>query len=156
GELVQQGATSFLIDLRNNPGGSGEGAIALLSAWIPANQPLFAHRSREGTSAPTTSIANHWPSQPPVALLINGRTASAGELVAAVAQDYGVARVFGETSKGCFARVDFVPLSDGSVLGVTGALVVTSKGRSLNGVGVTPDVVMDYPSDSLMRGEDPQ
>lgn len=155
-EVAQQGATSVVIDLRNNPGGSGQAAIALLSSEISPNQLLFAHANRDGSTLPMYSISNAWPSKPPMAILINNRTASAGEIVAAVAQDYGIAKVIGEKSHGCLASVDFTPLSDGSALGITGARVVTAKNRSLNRIGVTPDIPIDYSVDDLMRGDDPQ
>ncbi len=156
-DLAAGGASTLLIDLRNNPGGAGTGAIALLSAYVGGGQLLFAHANRDGTMLPMYSNNGPtWTTKPRTAILVNGRTASAGEIVAAVAQDLGVARVFGEKSKGCLASVEMTPLSDGSALGITGARVVTAKNRSLNRVGVTPDVVVDYPVADLMRGVDPQ
>jgi len=155
-ELARGGATSLVLDLRNNPGGSGTAANALLSAFLGPNQLLFAHVNRDGSLTPMYSQSQPWPNKLPTAVLVNGRTGSASEIVAAVAQDYGVARLIGQQTKGCLASVDFVPLNDGSALGITGVKVVTAKQRSLNRIGVTPDAVVDYSVSELMRGEDPQ
>lgn len=155
-DLATKGAQSVMVDLRNNPGGSGQAAIALMSAWLQPSQLLFAHANRDGSYLPFYSQMNLWPTRPSLAILVNGRSASASEIVAAVAQDYQVGRVFGSKTKGCLASVEFTPLSDGSALGITGAKVVTAQQRSLNRIGVTPDAVIETTVNDLQRGEDPQ
>ncbi len=155
-DLAGQGATAVVIDLRNNPGGSGLAAQALLGALVGRDVYLFSNVGRDGSVVPMYSTESRWPTSPRVAILVNERSVSAAEVVAAVAQDLGAARLFGTRTKGCLASVDMQPLLDGSTLGVTTARVVTANGRSLNRIGVTPDVEVDRTAADLARGDDPQ
>jgi len=156
-EVRSKGATRVIVDLRDNPGGSSAAATALLSTLIPANQPLYSFIARDGSTVTAKSIDNLWPGNPQVAFLISKNSGSASEIVPAVAQDYGVARVFGVKTEGCVASVAFVKLADGSALGITSSRVDTAKnGRSLNRVGVMPDEIVERSVDDLARGFDPQ
>lgn len=155
-DLRAQGATKIVWDLRNNPGGSAAAAVALLSTMIPSGQPLFSFIARDGSVSTAKSVDNLFPEKVETAILINRNTASAGEIVAAVAQDFGVARVFGVKTEGCVASVGFHKLADGSALGITSTRVDTAKGRNLNRIGVAPDVSIDRTVEDLGRGFDPQ
>ena len=75
-----------------------------------------------------------------MALLINEGSGSSSEATAAAAQDYGYARLFGETSSGCLAVSRLYALADGSGLNVTEEKYLSPKRREINRVGVKPDV----------------
>ena len=79
----------------------------------------------------------------PIAVLINGNSASASEIFAGTLQDYGMATIVGTTSfgKGIVQRV--IPLSDGTAVKLTISKYFTPKGRNIHGEGIVPDVEIE-------------
>ncbi len=131
----------FVLDLRNNPGGLLESAAAVADMFLnagiivsvsgrhPASQQSFRARS-EGTE----------PGYPMV-VLINGGSASAAEIVAGALQDHQRAIVLGEQTFGKGSVQTIIPLHDNSGLRLTTAQYYTPSGRSIQALGITPDIV---------------
>lgn len=138
--LTASGATSFVLDLRDNPGGLLDQAIKVSSLFIESgvvvrvdqrDQPEEVHEVNGDT---VTSA--------PLVVLINGNSASASEIVAGALQDHGRAQLLGETSFGKGSVQTIEQLSDGSAVKFTIAHYLTPKSRKIDGIGLTPDVVV--------------
>ena len=83
----------------------------------------------------------------PLAVLVNGYSASASEIFSGAVQDYGTGTIVGTTTYGKGVVQQLISLGDGTCLKVTIAEYYTPSGRSINGVGVTPDVEVEYQYD---------
>ncbi len=140
-EFERQGVTGWVLDLRGNPGGFVNTFAQIASRFVEGRQTVGYQVSRDGTRDPiVTNGQSYFTPQQPLAVLINGGSASASEAFAAAAQDYGFARLFGQKTAGCLAVASYFPLDDGSALEVTIEKFLSPKDREINRVGVEPDV----------------
>jgi carboxyl-terminal processing protease len=143
GDLRSGGARAFVLDLRANGGGFGDEATAVASDFI-ARGPIFT--TRERTGPPVVARANGRAGPPaPLAVLVDGDTASAAEIVAGAIQDDAVGTIVGTRTFGKGVVQSIFPLPDGSALKVTTARYTTPKGRDIDRVGIVPDVVVAEP-----------
>jgi carboxyl-terminal processing protease len=135
----QGGACGLVLDLRGNGGGRIEVGARLLSHFLPAGAPILERIDRSGGDR--TWVAD--PAEPfgrPLVVLVDDGTASMGELFAAAIQDNRVGTIIGSRTAGNVAGGKAFPLGDGSGLAVTVLDIHSAAGRSLNRVGVAPDV----------------
>lgn len=135
----QGGACGLVLDLRGNGGGRIEVGARLLSHFLPAGAPILERIDRSGGDR--TWLAD--PAEPfgrPLVVLVDDGTASMGELFAAAIQDNRVGTIIGSRTAGNVAGGKAFPLGDGSGLAVTVLDIHSAAGRSLNRVGVAPDV----------------
>jgi carboxyl-terminal processing protease len=147
-ELTAGGADRFILDLRGNPGGLVEAAVAISDLWLDGGLVL-TERHADGseksfTAQPGTEVANA-----PLTVLIDGGTASASEIVAGALQAHGRAKLVGEKSFGKGSVQLVYELSDQSSLHVTNAQWLTPNGQQISGQGLTPDVVIEPGTDPL-------
>jgi carboxyl-terminal processing protease len=134
-----------VIDLRDNPGGLIEEAVSIAEEFI-GRGTIVSYRAN-GEERVFTAI-NQKPYLAPVVLLINKGTTSAAEILAGAFQDRNRGVVIGQTSFGKGSVQEFMTLRDGSKLELTVALYLTPSGRTIEGVGVIPDLRV---SDSEMK-----
>ncbi len=139
--LATANSQAYLIDLRDNGGGSLAAAIEVASEFLSdgvvaiekrRNHPEIVHRVR--------SERSKVPGDKPVVVLVNGNTASAAEIVAGALQDYARGTLVGERTFGKGSVQLIFDLTDGSAVRVTAAKWLTPKRRELDGAGLTPDV----------------
>jgi carboxyl-terminal processing protease len=136
--LQQKGARAVIMDLRDNGGGYLDAAVAVSSEFISSG-PIVSVESR-GSSI-TTLEANDTAIQPiPLAVLVNGYTASASEITSGAIQDSGVGTIIGEKTFGKGVVQTIYPLPDGSAVKITTARYLTPNNRDINHVGITPDI----------------
>ena len=128
-----------ILDLRDNPGGIIEEAVKVAEQFI--GRGVIVSYKVNGDERVFTA-RNSKPNPAPVVLLINKRTTSAAELLAAAFQDRNRGVVIGERSYGKGSVQEFVTLKDGSKLELTVALYLTPSGRTIEGLGVTPDLAV--------------
>ena len=83
----------------------------------------------------------------PLAVLVNGNSASASEIYSGAIQDYGIGKIVGTQTYGKGVVQQIFDLDDGTAVKLTIAEYFTPKGRSINGKGITPDVKIKYQSD---------
>jgi carboxyl-terminal processing protease len=132
---------SIIVDLRGNPGGLLDQAIKVADEFVDTGTIVttvgYANKQREEKRAQPGT-------QPhvPMAVLVNGGSASASEIVAGALQDHQRARIVGERTYGKGSVQTVMPLGEGSALKLTTSLYLTPSGRSINGVGIDPDVVV--------------
>lgn len=141
--LIDQGATSLIFDVRNNGGGYANEMNKVLDYLLPKGQ-LFKTIDYTGKEEVTNSDSKCL--EMPMAVLVNGSSYSAAEFFAAALWEYNWATVVGQqtSGKGYFQLV--YTLSDGSAVGISVGKYVTPNGVSLEGVGITPDHVIEVDS----------
>lgn len=149
-QLKKEGATSLVLDLRNNPGGLLSAAVEVASLFLgDAKLVVYTQGRRpENRQDFTTALKAPHPTMPLV-VLINEGSASASEIVAGAMQDHKRAVIVGERSFGKASVQSVIPLSDGSGLRLTVARYYTPSGRSIHrdektkAGGITPDIVVE-------------
>lgn len=131
--------SGVIIDLRNNPGGLIESAVNVARLFVKRGV-ITSYKLADEEKV--YSVSNPKPILAPLVIIVNRNTASAAEMFAAAMQDRNRGVVIGERTYGKGSVQDFVELKDGSKLEITVALYLTPSGRSIEGVGVTPDLVV--------------
>jgi carboxyl-terminal processing protease len=137
--LVEEGAKGAIIDLRENPGGLLSEAIAVASIYLADGVVCRTNGLHQDERVYTvTGVAT----QPrlPLVVLVDGRSASAAEVLAAALHDHDRAIVVGERTYGKASVQSIAPLRDGGALKLTTARYVTPAGADITGVGVTPRI----------------
>jgi carboxyl-terminal processing protease len=135
----------LVLDLRDDPGGLLDEAVETASAFL-ADGPVVSYVER-GAAPKVLDALGGGNTTLPLVVLVDGGTASAAEIVAGALQDRGRAVVVGSRTFGKGSVQAPSQLSDGSALELTVGRYYTPSGRSLDGVGLTPDVAV--PADSL-------
>ncbi len=152
-DLMDEGATSLIFDLRGNPGGLLSQAVDVADLFLPEGVILI-ERDVRGNEQYHESRDGDFAEEIPMVVLVDGSSVSASEVVAGAFQDRGRAVLIGETTFGKGAVQLQHELSDGSLLLVAYAHWFTPNDVSINGQGITPDIEvasLDEPTD-----EDPQ
>lgn len=139
-QLLDEGATALIFDVRNNPGGYKSELCEVLDYLLPEG-PLFRSEYYDGKEQVDESDADFL--DVPMAVLVNSESISAAEFFAAALSEYDAATVVGEQTigKGYFQQA--YKLSDGSAVGLSVGKYTTPNGVSLAGVGITPDVPVE-------------
>lgn len=135
--LKNQGATSLIFDVRNNPGGYKDELVEVLDYLLPEGE-IFRTEDYRGEVETDQSDAACL--DMPMAVLVNLNSYSAAEFFAAALDDYDAAVVVGEKTYGKGYFQTAIPLSDGSAVNLSIGKYFTPKGQSLAGVGLTPEV----------------
>jgi len=121
----------LLLDLRNNPGGLLPSALETAALFLQPGQTLLAVRGRTVPAREEKVPETARPYQFPLAVLLNGKSASASEIVVGALQDHGRAVIVGEPSFGKGLVETVYPLAEGTGLALTTAYYYTPKGRSI-------------------------
>lgn len=153
-DLKLQGMEGLVIDLRSNPGGSLDTVVAMLDEILPEGTIVSMESSTEETTEYTCDGANEFTK--PLTVLINGYSASASEIFAGAVQDHGLGEIVGTKSYGKGVVQNIMGLGDGTYLKLTIAEYFLPSGRSINKVGITPDVVVEYEYDEANPDKDNQ
>jgi carboxyl-terminal processing protease len=138
-ELLAQRPQALIFDLRDNPGGFLDQAVAVADIFLPEGVVLY-ERNMRGLDETFQSRTNHPAEEIPLVVLVNAGSASASELVAGAIQDRSRGILIGETTFGKGSVQQTRQLSDGSELRVTIARWYTPNDRSIDQVGIIPDI----------------
>jgi len=143
-KMSAAGMKALVLDLRDNPGGLLESAVDVCDKFIQRNQLVVSTEGRPGTR-PTVFQATGRGRYKKLrlAILVNGGSASASEIVAGCLQDHGRARVFGEQTFGKGSVQSILPLQDGAALRLTTAKYYTPSHRVIHEHGITPDSLVE-------------
>jgi carboxyl-terminal processing protease len=139
------GRLALVLDLRDNPGGTLDAAVAVAGAFLDSG--LIVRGEGRGPRASFERYATHGDllAGAPLAVLLNGRSASGAEIVAAALKDHHRAWILGQPSYGKGTVQSLLPLDAGRALQLTTSRFYTPSGASLLGRGVTPDVWLPTP-----------
>jgi carboxyl-terminal processing protease len=143
----------LVLDLRNDPGGLLNAAVEISGNFLDGGT-VVSIRGRQKTEDRTFSAPPKGDLLPgvPVAVLINGASASASEIVAGALQDRHRATILGTPSFGKGSVQSVIPLEGHGALRLTTALYYTPAGRSIQGEGITPDTLVEAPKDQQVAG----
>ncbi|MBB3223967.1 S41 family peptidase [Pseudoduganella umbonata] len=157
----------IVLDLRNNPGGLLPAAVAVAGAFLPQGAMVFSSTGRIPESNSKITVSPRFYGKPgsadaceqlpafaqdvPLAVLVNGASASAAELVAGAIQDHGRGKLFGTRTYGKGSIQTVFPLTDESAIKLTIARYYTPNGREVQAQGIVPDVAI---APAVARGDD--
>ena len=158
-EYLESGAEGLVIDLRGNPGGYLQSAVAIASYFLPSGKVVvkekFAESSKDDVfRSRGRQIKTFTPKD--LVVLVDGGSASASEILAGALKDHGVASVIGTQTFGKGSVQELVELNDGSFLKVTIARWLTPDGISISNGGLSPDIVVNRTTEQRLSGEDAQ
>ena len=139
--LEDKQVTSLILDLRNNYGGLLDPAITVASQFLEEGVVMY-ERGKDADESSRPIKPGGIALDIPLAVLVNINTASASEIVAGALQDYGRALLIGDQTYGKGSVQLIYDLSDGSSLHVTSAIWLTPNGHRIEGVGLTPDILV--------------
>jgi carboxyl-terminal processing protease len=146
--LLAQGANALILDLRNNPGGLLTSAIAVAEKFLRRGDIIVSTEGRDSRVQQVYKARGrrHY-TDFPMAVLINGGSASAAEILAGALQDHKRAILIGEKTFGKGSVQSVMPLEDGSAIRLTTARYYTPNRRMIHGKGIEPDIVVPMSPD---------
>ena len=143
--LEDAGMQGLVIDLRDNPGGVLDTVVKMLDYTLPDGLIVYTENKSgkrteyKGTDGHELDI--------PIAVLVNGNSASASEIFAGAMQDYDKGEIIGTQTFGKGIVQTIKPLTDGSAIKLTTAKYYTPNGQNIHGQGVTPDITVEQGTD---------
>jgi carboxyl-terminal processing protease len=146
--LQKANVRGYVIDLRNDGGGYVNSALDISSKFIKGD-PLLTIQERGPRSTTIDSGADALPRKP-MAILVNGGTASASEITAGALQDDGIALLVGERTYGKGVMQSLTELPDGAAIKITTAHYLTPKNRDINLKGIEPDYSVPENKDAII------
>jgi carboxyl-terminal processing protease len=155
-DFDRRGIDGLVVDLRGNSGGRIDVGMKVVSRFVP-DGVAFQQTDRSGRGRLVRPTAGQlWAHTVPVVALVDGGTASMGEILSSALQEAGAARIVGATTAGSVAGARLFPLANGGALQITVLTIMSGQGTILNDVGIKPDVPADLSDDDLLRGVDAQ
>ncbi|HZX45777.1 MAG TPA: S41 family peptidase [Clostridia bacterium] len=144
------GIRDIILDLRDNPGGMVDQSVDVASRFVPEGPVV--HIDRRTAPRQTLNSRLREPRYNLV-VLVNGGSASASEIVAGAVQDTGAGTLIGTQTFGKGTVQQILPLENGSRIKLTIAKYLTPNGRAIDGVGITPDIVVENPAPEGKYGD---
>ena len=142
-EENKKGLKGLVLDLRNNPGGLLDAAVAVSDTFLEKGVIVSVRGRNPSQDMTHQANPNDWIKGAPLVVLINGGSASASEIVAGALQDHKRAVIMGEQSFGKGSVQTVVPLGNDSAIKLTTARYYTPNDRSIQAQGITPDITVD-------------
>ena len=146
--LKSNGARKLVFDLRDNPGGDLDSVTSILDLLLPEGNLVITTDKNGNETVVSKSDAQE--TDMPMAVIVNGNSASASELFAANIRDYDKGKIIGETTYGKGTMQSSVPLPDGSCIMISNYKFASASGINYDGVGITPDIELK-PNDLLTQ-----
>lgn len=155
-ELESQGVNSYILDLRNNPGGLVKAGLDVAQIWLDGDETLVNTVDREGNMQPINIVDGHAITHDPLVVLVNEGSASASEILAGALHDNGRAILVGHKTFGKGRIQTVTELHDGSALFVTVAKYLSPALHDIDKVGIAPDVqctteMLTSPKESILK-----
>ncbi len=141
-ELQQEGMTALIVDLRSNPGGMLTSVCSMLDDILPEGLLVYTE-DKDGNRQDYNSTDDKTLDLP-LAVLVNGNSASASEIFAGAIQDRKAGTIIGTTTYGKGVVQSILSLKDGSAFKLTTSRYFTPSGTCIQGIGIEPDVEIEY------------
>jgi len=154
-DVLKKDPQGLILDLRNNPGGYLDGAVAIASEWVGKEVVVKERRQGKIIEEMKGEMSARL-DQLPTIVLVNEGSASASEIVAGALQDLGRARLVGAKTFGKGSVQEYEPLPDGSAVKITVAEWLTPHDRTIQSVGLEPDVSIPRTAEDYEAKRDPQ
>jgi carboxyl-terminal processing protease len=148
------GIRGLVLDLRNNPGGLLTQAVRVSDLFLESGMIVYTDGRLENQKQKYFAHKEGTWTDFPIVVLVNGGSASASEIVAGALQDHKRAVILGNKTFGKGSVQTILPLDDSSALRLTTARYYTPKGRSIQALGIVPDIVIDNPSAQEARADE--
>ena len=142
----------LILDLRNNPGGVLNGAVAVSDAFLTKGMIVYTEGRIEDSRLRFNATPDDVMDGAPIVVLVNQGSASASEIVAGALQDHQRALIIGTKTFGKGSVQTILPLSSNSALKLTTARYYTPDGRSIQAEGITPDIVLERVKVASIKG----
>jgi carboxyl-terminal processing protease len=153
----QRGIRGWVVDLRGNPGGSLNAVLGAAAGFFDSSHTIMGYQvDRQRRQSPLEIQPLNMLNGSALVLLVDGDSASGAEIFAAAIQEAKIGTLVGSKTAGNVGVATQITLPDTSVLQVTEQRFVSPGGAQIDGVGVTPDVVVDMSDDDLENDRDPQ
>ena len=133
----------FVLDLRNNPGGLLSQAIKVSDAFLDKGEIVSTRSKHKGEGDRFNAMRGDLAKGKPIVVIINGGSASASEIVAGALQDHRRAIILGTKSFGKGSVQTIMPLQGNGAIRLTTSRYYTPSGRSIQAVGVVPDILVE-------------
>ena len=143
--LLEAGIQGLMIDLRDNPGGLLSSVCKTIKQILPEGLILYTEDAN-GKREEYKSLGET-PIEIPLVVLVNENSASAAEVFSGAVKDYEIATLVGTTTFGKGIVQKIFPFKDGSALKLTIAKYYTPKGTNIHGVGISPDIEVEWAGD---------
>jgi carboxyl-terminal processing protease len=137
------GLKGLVLDLRNNPGGLLTQAVRVADLFLDSGMIVYTEGRIESQKQKYFAQKDGSWMDFPMVVLVNGGSASASEIVAGALQDHKRAVVLGTKTFGKGSVQTILPLDDNSALRLTTARYFTPKGRSIQAMGIVPDIIVE-------------
>ena len=141
-ELLEGGMRALVLDVRDNPGGMLTSVTEILDDFLPEGTLVYM-QNKQGERQDYTSSAERM-FDCPVAVLINGNSASASEILAGAVRDFEYGKLIGTKTYGKGVVQTIIGLEDGDAIKLTTAKYFTPKGENIHGTGIEPDIELDF------------
>lgn len=156
-ETLAKKAKGLVIDLRNNPGGFLDTAVALASTALPSGKTVVIEEDSEGKRKEIKSRGGDSLSSLPTVILINQGSASASEILAGALRDNrDNVTLIGKKSFGKGSVQELISVSSDTAVKITVARWLTPSGKQIHNVGIVPDIEVGLSSEDLEQKRDPQ
>lgn len=158
-EYAKSGSKKLVLDLRGNPGGYLQSAVAIASYFLPSGKVIVSESSEEGADGEVfrssgKSLGAAIPEE--MLVLVDGGSASASEILAGALKEHGVAKLMGAQTYGKGSVQELVELDSDASLKVTIARWYTPNGVSISKEGLTPDILVERTTQQVIDKVDPQ
>ena len=155
-EVLTKNVSGIILDLRNDPGGYLQTAVAVASNWVTKGDTVVSEAHSDGTSQVYSATGNPRLAGIKTIVMINGGSASASEILSGALRDHNLATLLGEKSFGKGSVQELVDLPGGSAVKVTVAKWITPGGKNLNHNGLDPDIKVTISDDDVKNNNDAQ
>ena len=153
-DIENKGADGLVVDVRNNGGGVLAAVIDMLDRMLPEGLIMYTENKNGRDNEYYSNAEESY--DKPYAVLINGYSASASEVFAGAIKDYGYGKIIGTKSYGKGVVQTIFPLNtgDNSAIKVTTSKYFTPNGTNIDGVGIEPDINVEFDSNQQIRSGD--
>lgn len=150
-DLKAQGMQAMILDVRDNPGGMITAVTGVLDDLLPEGTVVYTqdkYGKRQVYSSDDEKQMDY-----PTAVLINGNSASASEILAGAIRDYDYGTLIGTKTFGKGVVQSIIPLEDGDAIKLTTAKYYTPNGENIHGTGIAPDIELEYAYEGDVKEE---